>query len=182
MVAAGGYHSLALTADHMLYGWGDGMYGQTGIGEESEVYTPRPCISYQQDKTRQVSIASFSKVMKRKEVALVPAEDKIKEIRAGGRHSMILAESGNLYAFGYGAHGQLGIGGAIQNYNVPTLVKSFMQFSVLGYTEQAEERIVSIKLGQNHSLALSSEGHVYSCGANDFGQIGINGSENLATF
>ena len=47
--------------------------------------------------------------MKRKETALVPPEDKIedkiKEIRAGGSHSMILAESGNLYAFGYGAHG-----------------------------------------------------------------------------
>ena len=55
-----------------------------------------------------------------------------------------------------------------------------MQFSVLGYTEQAEERIVSIKLGQNHSLALSSEGLVYSCGANNFGQIGLEGSENLA--
>ena len=27
MIAAGGYHSLALTADQIIYGWGDGMYG-----------------------------------------------------------------------------------------------------------------------------------------------------------
>ena len=40
---------------------------------------------------------------------------------------------------------------------------------VLGYTEEAEEKIVSLALGQNHSLALSSEGIVYSCGANQLG-------------
>ena len=27
MIAAGGYHSLALTADQTLYAWGDGKYG-----------------------------------------------------------------------------------------------------------------------------------------------------------
>ena len=40
---------------------------------------------------------------------------------------------------------------------------------VLGYTEEVEEKIVSLALGQNHSLALSSEGFVYSCGANQLG-------------
>lgn len=73
-----------------------------------EACTPRPCTSHVPDKTRQVSIVSFSKVMKRKETTRLPLEDKIKQIAAGGSHSMILAESGAMYSFGYGAFGQLG--------------------------------------------------------------------------
>ena len=52
------------------------------------------------------------------------------------------------------------------------MVKSVIPPQVLGYTEDAEDRIVSIALGQNHSLALSSAGFVYSCGASNFGQLG----------
>ena len=81
---------------------------------------------------------------------------------------MILTESGAIYSFGYGAHGQLGLG-FVQNCNAPTLITNFMAPQVLGYTEEAEEKIVSLALGQNHSLALSSEGFVYSCGANQLG-------------
>ena len=105
LIAAGGYHSLALTSDQSLYAWGDGTYGQTGLGDYIETNSPRPCVSYLPDKTRQVSIASFSKVMNRKEYAIMPYQDKIIKISGGGKHSMILLESGTLYSFGYGAQG-----------------------------------------------------------------------------
>ena len=59
---------------------------------------------------------------------------------------MILAESGAIYAFGYGAHGQLGLG-VIQNSAIPQQVKSFLPPHVMGYTEENEERIVSLALG-----------------------------------
>lgn len=48
---------------------------------------------------------------------------------------------------------------------------------VLGFTEEAEEQVISMALGQNHSLALSSEGLVYSCGANQYGQLGRTAEE-----
>ena len=174
MIAAGGYHSLALTSDQKLYSWGSGKYGQTGAGDFSDVNLPRPCASYSVvDKTRQVSIVSFAKVLSRKERATIAPStpdgkddlDPIKQICAGGNHSMFLTESGAIYSFGYGAQGQLGLGLA-QNFNVPTLVKSFMPLQVMGFTEEAEEYVMGLALGQNHSIALSSEGLVYTCGAN----------------
>ena len=76
---------------------------------------------------------------------------------------MILTEHGCIYSFGYGAHGQLGIG-VVQNKNKPSLVKSFLPPAVMGFNE-VEEQIIKISLGQNHSLALSSSGYVYSCGS-----------------
>ena len=72
---------------------------------------------------------------------ILPDDDEIKQISAGGNHSMILAESGAMYSFGYGANGQLGLA-VVQNYCVPTLVKNFMPLQVLGYTEEAEERVI----------------------------------------
>jgi alpha-tubulin suppressor-like RCC1 family protein len=33
MIAAGGYHSLAVCSDQSVYGWGEGTFGQLGNGE-----------------------------------------------------------------------------------------------------------------------------------------------------
>ena len=85
-----------------------------------------------------MSIASFSKVFKRHETAVgTSSEDKIVHIAAGGSHSMILTEHGCIYSFGYGAHGQLGIG-VVQNKNKPSLVKSFLPPAVMGFNEVEE--------------------------------------------
>lgn len=46
MIAAGSYHSLALTADQTLYSWGSSKYGQTGQGDFIDTNAPRPCVSH----------------------------------------------------------------------------------------------------------------------------------------
>lgn len=35
-----------------------------------------------------------------------------------------------------------------------------------------------VACGQMHTLLLSQAGHVYSCGANSFGQLGLNNKRN----
>lgn len=44
MIAAGGYHSLALSGidNQILYAWGSGIYGETGNGEFSDINFPKP--------------------------------------------------------------------------------------------------------------------------------------------
>lgn len=56
---------------------------------------------------------------------------------------MYLNASGKVFAFGFGAHGQLGLG-ATDNVSKPVHVKGI-----------AYSRVASISLGWNHSLALS---------------------------
>jgi alpha-tubulin suppressor-like RCC1 family protein len=41
MASAGGYHTLALTADNELYGWGNSIHGECGHGEFTETLTPK---------------------------------------------------------------------------------------------------------------------------------------------
>ena len=93
---------------------------------------------------------------------------------------MILTESGTLYAFGYAGHGQLGLG-TVKNQSEPCPIKSFVGSSVPGF-EEFEERIIQLSLGQNHSLALSNAGFVYSCGSSKVGQLGHADFEMATTF
>ena len=41
-VCCGGRHSLVLTEEGVVYGWGDNWYGQTGVGEEGENAITKP--------------------------------------------------------------------------------------------------------------------------------------------
>lgn len=50
---------------------------------------------------------------------------KIKSVSAGAHHSLILTENGQLYSFGYGQHGQLGLRNNT-NHCTPQLVKDFL--------------------------------------------------------
>ena len=67
----------------------------------------------------------------------------IKQIKAGGHHSMVLTTNGKLYTFGFGQHGQLGHRSS-QNQFVPRLVKDLNS-----------KPVVAIAAGWNHSLVLT---------------------------
>jgi hypothetical protein len=43
-VACGEWHSLALTADGLLYAWGMGAYGQLGAGAHDSLHLPTPVL------------------------------------------------------------------------------------------------------------------------------------------
>jgi len=79
-VAAGAYHSLALTTDGQLFGWGLNVDGGLGDGTTTQRQAPV------------LIAAGFS------------------AISAGSTHSLGLASDGALFAFGGAAQGQLGDG------------------------------------------------------------------------
>ncbi len=103
-VAAGGFHTIAVTQDDEIYAWGSGTYGELGTGDQKTENLPKL-------------------VAMPNEALLVPSDDdptvnvlksgdskpRIAQISAGGHHSLVLTSRGCLYSFGYGAHGQLGI-------------------------------------------------------------------------
>jgi len=40
-VAAGGFHTLAVTKDDEIYSWGSGTYGELGVGNQQSVCKPQ---------------------------------------------------------------------------------------------------------------------------------------------
>lgn len=78
-VAAGQYHSMALTASGLVYTWGWGIHGQLGHGNSNSEWVPK----------------------------LLHFKHTIVQISAGHAHSLILTTEGRLYGFGSNAFGQL---------------------------------------------------------------------------
>jgi len=82
-VAAGGSHSLAVSADGDLYSWGWGRHGQLGHGDFSNRLIPTPVR------------------------ALVGT--RVVHVAAGTAHSIVVTSSGQTYSFGKGDDGQAAV-------------------------------------------------------------------------
>ena len=88
---------------------------------------------------------------------------------AGGDHTLVMGSNGVLYAWGLGTDGQLGNGTTATS---STAVQVSLPPGVAP---------VAVAAGQNHSLALGSNGHLYAWGYNGFGQLGIGTTTNQDT-
>lgn len=134
-IAAGNQHVLALNADGTVSGWGLNNAGQLGNTTASYSTTP----------------------------VAVPGLTNVVDIAAGGLpgwagHSAALKNDGTVWTWGYGKHGQLGLG---SNTSTPTPTQ------VPGLTG-----IVQIAADGDNTYALKSDGTVYAWGDSSYGQIG----------
>jgi alpha-tubulin suppressor-like RCC1 family protein len=146
-VSAGYNHSLALDDDGNVYTWGNNLRGQLGDGlDEPEA----------KDRTSPYNISIEQNVRN------TPLAGKvIKQICAGGYHSLALDEDGKLYVWGNGIQGQLGDGLKAQS-SFPSEV------------DDNEKVITSIQAGEAHTMVLDKDGDVYAWGSNLRGQTGTN--------
>lgn len=75
---------------------------------------------------------------------------------------MVLMEDGDLYSWGYGVNGQLGLGN-VTNYNTVQKVSAF------------DKNVKSISVGggnHGHCMAITNDNKLYSWGYNGYGQCG----------
>jgi len=85
---------------------------------------------------------------------------------AGGNHSLGRRADGSLWAWGWNASGQLGLG-TYDSQNTPTPV------SGTGW--------VALAAGAYHSLGLKADGALHAWGANNYGQLGLGDTTNRNT-
>jgi len=95
----------------------------------------------------------------------------IVQVGAGSLHSLARSSAGSVWAWGYGADGELG-SGDWQNHTTPVQVRGVGGSGFLsGITE------LGTGLG-SHSLAIGSAGAAYAWGADLQGQLGNGGDRN----
>ncbi|KAJ9640407.1 hypothetical protein H2199_005946 [Coniosporium tulheliwenetii] len=90
----------------------------------------------------------------------------IQDVQMSKLHTAVLTTDpeSNLYMCGHGPGGRLGTGDENTRY----------QFVCVEGGALARKKVVSVALGQNHSLALSDQGDTFSWGNNAFGQLGYS--------
>lgn len=146
-LASGHKHSLVLTSDNGLYT----LVGCTGgfevdCGEFADVADGYTAVAV--------------------DMSGVLAGKTITKISAAGYQNLVLTSDNGLYAWGSNSNGQLG-NGSTTSSAVPVAVD--MTGVLAGKT------VTNIVAGFNHNLILTSDGGLYSWGANTSGQLG-NGS------
>uniref|UniRef100_K3WGV0 BTB domain-containing protein n=1 Tax=Globisporangium ultimum (strain ATCC 200006 / CBS 805.95 / DAOM BR144) TaxID=431595 RepID=K3WGV0_GLOUD len=92
-------------------------------------------------------------------------------VACGQHHTLASLSSGGLVAFGKNDHGQLGMDHGSGAVAEPTRVTGALEHAV----------IPKLACGYYHSVAVTEDGAVYTFGRNDYGQLGLGHTKNVAT-
>lgn len=184
-VAASDYHSFALLEDGTVWGWGSDDYilgrpapynsfappGQvvrdtigypvlTGI--QSIVAGPNTCMAL--DSLG--NVWSWSGNSSGTYALKVPLIDQVVQLDLA-QHTLALRQDGTVWSWGNNSSGQLGRGwGNNSNTGIPTQIAGL-------------SNIVRVSVGANHSVALDSDGLLWSWGSTVANLQGISPSYNL---
>jgi alpha-tubulin suppressor-like RCC1 family protein len=177
-LAAGDYHSGAITSDGAVLSWGANWHGQLGDGTRTNRFNPVP-------------VSGLSDVV---------------TLAAGGRHNLVVLEDGSVRSWGKNDYGQLGNGnradqltpGTVTNISDVVTVAGGLRHSLAlksngsVWSWGADElqpgirlvprpvpglsNVTAIAAGGAHSLALCADGSLWAWGQNDYGQLGAAGA------
>lgn len=89
------------------------------------------------------------------------------QVETSGNHTIMLKVDGTVWSYGIGKYGELGNGKEGASDEVVQAI--FPKGTV----------ITKIAAGENHSLALDSNGNVWVWGRNNYGQLGNSNSNNI---
>jgi alpha-tubulin suppressor-like RCC1 family protein len=102
------------------------------------------------------------------------------DVSAEGDHVLALARDGNVYAWGKGDKGQLGIG-PLPVINFKTHTAGAMTYVPFPVRVPGLTDVAAITAGRSHSLALLRDGTVRAWGSNGLGQVGDGTTTNRDT-
>lgn len=98
----------------------------------------------------------------------------VKKVFAGGEASAAVTSKGEVYLWGSNFYGNISAFGSEESPTDSVLVPTLLNSEQL-----AGKTIVHIALGLAHSLFLTDEGLVFSCGAGRSGKLGQGSTENF---
>jgi alpha-tubulin suppressor-like RCC1 family protein len=195
-VAAGGYHTCALTRGGGAKCWGYNGYGQVGDGTTTDSTTPVDVVGLASGVVAVTAgwlhtcalmssgggaygvkcwgynsygqLGDGTTTDSTTPVDVVGLASGVITVAAGGQHTCALMSGGGLKCWGDNRYGQLGDN--TTNYRAtPVDVTGLMG------------RVVAVAAGYDHTCAVTSGGGVKCWGANYFGQLGDNTMNNSAT-
>ena len=185
-VSAGLGHSFAITADNAVWSWGYGGYGKLGHGDYQDQLLPKKveafagrCVvavsagaahslaitadgslwSWGWGRDGQLGHADQQRQLLPKKVEAF-AGRRVIALSAAQWHNLALTADGAVWSWGDGDRGRLGHGDQ-QTQLLPKKVEAF-----------AGQRVVALSAGDAHSLALTTDGAVFTWGAGETGCLG----------
>ena len=186
-MAAGGSHSLAITADGAVWSWGFGGNGELGHGEEQSQLLPKKNEAFAGQCVVGVSAGEYHSLALTADGAVwswgfgghsrlghsdqqfrqqLPkkveafAGQRVVAVSTGDAHSLALTADGAVWSWGEGSLGQLGQGNEEEQL-LPKKVEAL-----------AGQRVVAVSAGGSYSIAITADGAAWSWGDGEHGCLG----------
>ena len=142
-ICKGKYHLVKLTSDGKVHCSGKAYFGVAGLGGSASSEKTRPLPNL--------------------------INHKIVQITCGEFHSMALSASGDLYAWGMGFEGQLGLNSQYKVASSPRYLNFFYK-----------KPVKFVACGYNYSLAITKDDCLlYGWGENKLGQLGLGNNRQI---
>ncbi|MBI4681978.1 MAG: PKD domain-containing protein, partial [Nitrospirae bacterium] len=188
-IALGSHDTIALRSDGTLWGWGDNSSGQLGFSTPYSFNTPTQltgnnyiAVASGHDNTAAIKADGTlwtwgindrgqlgdGTTTTRRYPGQVGSDRDWVSVLAGFRHTVALKSNGTLWAWGGNWNGQLGDGTTVDKYSTVQI--------------GTDNDWASIAPAEGiHTLALKSNGTLWSWGYNRYGQLGRTSTETCGT-
>jgi alpha-tubulin suppressor-like RCC1 family protein len=160
-IALGGAR-YALTAGGQILAWESnwsGLLGNTPLSEFEATGVPHPPVPTP---------------------VRITALPRAKDVAAGEVHAMALSMDGDVFTWGNGQAGQLGIG-PMPTINFRSGLPDSTYYLPFPSRVRGLTGVTAIAAGPKYSLALTKDGTIYGWGENRYGQLGDGTSNNRLT-
>jgi len=135
-----------------------GDFHNLGLSHDGKIY------AWGSGNVGQLSGLSFSSTPIEINIPL-SGNELIEDIFTEASTNFVITTSGRVFAWGNSYHGQLGDGTVYNNVNTPVDISS-------NFNLAANEFVVEIFAGLNHTFAKTSYNRIFAWGQNNYGQLG----------
>lgn len=149
-------HTTPLSDDGLVYTWGHGHNGRLGHGDTHDRSTPTRVQRFA--RLREEATRSAKSALRK---LLAMRDYVVASVACGGAHTVAVTQSQQVWVWGAGSCGQLGLGSTCADVAQPRRLES-----LLGV------RVAAVAAGQMHTCAVTHDSMVYSWGWGELGVLG----------
>ena len=197
-VASFRYHVAAVKTTGTLWSWGRNVYGQLGVGNATvrssptQVGTSTTWSKVSVGREHTVAINTSNNIFSwgrdnfyqlgqsnnvvRSSPVQIGSDSNWAQAQCGGYHTMAVKTDGTLWGWGRNAYGEIG-----NNKSYVIQVSSPVQVGSASWSKVATSKVRYGAIPRRgHTLIVKTDGTLWACGENVYGQLGINNSRGFA--